>query len=167
MYQRVILKKTLITVACILVGFVTYYTVTIVNKIFNDTILNNKILEENEIKYKKIIHPKDTKSLAFKNKIVAPPSTGHQCWFLIEELRVIVSNIDFVNISNKYKALNGELTPEIYSLSSSSLEGSIVKYDISQLENEWNINIKGKNLKNLYLVHELSSGKEDADLRCL
>jgi hypothetical protein len=158
--KRTILKIFLIIVIGSPMIFVGYWTFIIGNVVINDTISNNKIMEENEQKYKKIIHPKETRTLAFKNEIVPPPSTGRQCWFSISELRMIVgSDVKFVNISNQYEALNGGRSPEIISLRS--------PYDIHKLEQIWNISLTDKKVENLYMVSTLSSGEVDADLRCL
>jgi hypothetical protein len=160
--KGVVLKVFLILIICSSIAFVGSWIIIIGSVVINDTISNNKIMEENEKEYRKIIHPKETKSLAFTNEIVAPPSTGHQCWFLLEDLRTIIGyEVNFVDISNKYKALNGEINPEIRSLVSAS------SYDIHKLEQIWNVSLRDKNIENLYTVSALSSGEEDADLRCL
>jgi hypothetical protein len=166
-YKKKILSSFLKTSICAFFSFIGYCSIVIVQTIINDTVSNNKIMEENEKEYKKIIHPKETKALGFKNQIVAPPNSGHQCWFSITELRVMESNINSGNISSRYKALNGEFSHEILFFSLSYSQGLMVQSSIGKLEEEWNVNLKDKNIENIYVISTLSSGKEDADLRCL
>jgi hypothetical protein len=166
-YERKIFNFSLRISICALIAFVGYYSAIIARTVINDTISNNKIMEENEKEYKSIIHPEKTKTLGFKNQIVAPPNSGHQCWFSITELRVMESNINSGNISSRYKALNGEFSHEILFFSLSYSQGLMVQSSIGKLEEEWNVNLKDKNIENIYVISTLSSGKEDADLRCL
>jgi hypothetical protein len=166
-YKKKILSSFLKTSICAFFSFIGYCSIVIVQTIINDTVSNNKIMEENEKEYKKIIHPKETKALGFKNQIVAPPNSGHQCWFSITELRIMNSNIDLGGISNKYKTLNRGLSHDIQFFNPLYSQGLIVQSSVGKLEEEWNINLKYKNIKNIYVIYTLSSGKEDADLRCL
>jgi hypothetical protein len=143
-----------------------YFAIIILSAVINDTISNNKVMDANEKEYRNIVHPQNTKALAFTNQIVAPPNSGHQCWFLMEELRISESQLDPKQILSKYKTLNpnhSEYTLHFFDELPFKKISANGEYNLKS----WNVSFKNKRVENVYIISILSPGKEDADLRCV
>jgi hypothetical protein len=165
-YVKFTSKIFLVISILISASTIGYFAIIILSAVVNDTISNNKVMDANEKEYRNIVHPQNTKALAFTNQIVAPPNSGHQCWFLIEELRISESHIDSKQVLSKYKALNPKHSEYTLHFFGELPFKKIAANGEYNLEN-WNVSLKDKRVENIYIISILSPGREDADLRCI
>ncbi len=150
---KIIVSSKISVISLIII--ITIYKVSI------DTYNNHIVMQAEEQRYRKIIHLKKTKSIAFENRIIHLPNVSRDCMILIEELRMFETDIDRTQNINMYRRNLEDRGYYIYFLNESNNDET----ELDQLK-RWNVN-HNKNTMNLYTVSRLYPVVGEVDLRCL
>jgi hypothetical protein len=159
---KIILKLIIFLVVCAF----SIPVVIILYKISSDTMTNNRIMKIEEEKYRTIIHPKETKRIAFKHQAVHLPNVNADCRLLLAELRNFDMDTYPLKDINEYRKYIEKKGYKMQLITEPIENEWVGKYGLDKIEN-WDINLENKNISNLYILLHAYPVKGDTDLRCV